>query len=181
FNHKGTGDFSAKTSTLKTKTDALVSFTMDSTRYLNKNKIVLDADIKMDLEAMKFAFEDNKMLLNQLPLEFEGYVQVNDDNQEMDIAFATPSSDFKNFLGVVPEDYAKDLDQVETKGNFSVDGKIYGVNDDKHIPKMDIALQSDDAYFKYPDLPKAVENINFDVALKNETGLMEDMNLDMNK
>jgi len=181
FNHEGTGDFSAETSTLKTKTEALVSFAYDSTDYLNQTRLKLDADIAMDLKNMRFSFAENEALINQLPLTFDGYVQVNDDNQEMDISFKTPSSDFKNFMGVMPEEYAKNLDNVETTGNFSVDGKLYGVIDDTHIPKMNIILKSDNASFKYPDLPKAVENINLDAALVNETGLMEDMNLDLEK
>src|SRR5699024_8235492 len=62
LNHQGTGDFSAATSTLHTKTDALVSFAMDSTSYLNKNSLKLDADIEMDLDNMRFTFKDNKAL-----------------------------------------------------------------------------------------------------------------------
>src|SRR5699024_4973074 len=126
---------------------------------------------------MRFTFKDNKALINQLPLTFDGYVQVNDDNQEMDLSFKTPSSDFKNFLGVIPEAYAKNLDNVETSGDFSVDGRLYGVIDDNHIPKINIALKSQNASFKYPDLPKSVENINLDAVLVDETGLMEDLNL----
>lgn len=179
FNHQGSGDFSAATSTLKTKTKTQISFAMGETSYFNNTALDLTADIKMDLEQMKFSFEDNKALINQLPLSFDGYVQVNDDNQEIDLSFATPSSDFKNFLGLIPEEYIAGFDQVETSGNFSVDGKIYGVNDDKHIPKMNISLKSTDAYFKFPDLPKAVEHINFDAVLVNETGLMKDMNMSL--
>lgn len=181
LNHSGTGDFAAETFRLETQTDALVSFAYDSTDYLNKNKVSLDAILNMDLKNMRFTFEENEALINQLPLTFEGYVQVNDDHQEMDIAFKTPTSDFKNFLGVIPEVYVKNLDNVETSGDFAVDGRIYGVSDEKHIPKLDIALKSENAYFKYPDLPKAVENIDLDARLVGETGLMEDLKLDLNK
>src|SRR5699024_9885089 len=125
--------------------------------------------------------ENNKAIIHQLPLEFEGYVQVNDDNQELDVRFKTPSSDFKNFLGLIPEAYAKNLEGVKTTGDFSVDGRLYGVIDDEHIPKMDIAMKSKNASFKYPDLPKSVENITIDANLKDETGLMKDLNLALNK
>src|SRR5699024_1121985 len=125
--------------------------------------------------------ENNKAIIHQLPLEFEGYVQVNDDNQELDVSFKTPSSDFKNFLGLIPEAYAKNLKGVETSGDFSVNGRLYGVIDDNHIPKMNIVMKSSNASFKYPDLPKSVQNIAIDAVLKDETGLMKDMALDLNK
>ncbi len=181
LNHQGTGDFSADTSILHTQTEAQVTFIMDSTAYLSQTPVKLDADIKMDLKNMRFTFEKNKALINQLPLTFNGYVQVNDNNQQLDITFKTPSSDFKNFLGALPKAYAKNLDNIKTTGNFSVNGRLYGVIDDQHIPKMKIAVKSNNASFKYPDLPKAVSNITIDAVLKDETGLMKDLNLDLNQ
>src|SRR5680860_1000345 len=96
--HTGSGDLSLDKSELKTMTDGLVSFEMDSTNYLNKNKIKLDALIGVDLKESKYSFLKNEALINQLPLVFEGFVKLNEDEtQEVDISFKTPSSDFKNF------------------------------------------------------------------------------------
>ncbi|WP_338039276.1 AsmA family protein [Maribacter litopenaei] len=102
MNHKGTGDLSLANSELDTHTDALVTFEMDSVNYLNKNKVQLDALIGIDLNENKYSFLKNEAPVNQLPLVFEGFVKVNEDNQELDISFKTPSSDFKNFLAVIP-------------------------------------------------------------------------------
>lgn len=85
----------------------MVSFDFGGTNYLNNNKVQLDADIAMNLDKMRFTFKDNKALINQLPLVFEGFIQINENNNEMDLTFKTPSSDFKNFLAVIPEEYAK--------------------------------------------------------------------------
>jgi len=181
FNHVGNGDFTADVTNLSTQTNALVSFELDSVNYLKNNKLKLDADFEMDLANMKFTFLENEALINQLPLTFDGFIKINETNQEMDITFKTPSSDFKNFLGVIPEIYAKNLDGVETTGNFTVNGKINGIIDDEHIPMMDIAINSDNASFKYPDLPKKVDNIIIDAILKNETGLLADTYVNLNK
>lgn len=179
FNHQGSGDFTKDVFTLKTQTNTLVSMRMDSTEYLHNHKIDLQADIAMDLAKNRYEFKDNKMLINQLPLVFEGFVEMGEGYHDMDIQFKTPSSDFKNFLGVVPEDYLASLDGVETSGDFAVDGRLFGRMDDHHIPKMDIAMKSDNAAFQFPDLPKGVEDINFSAELKNETGLLEDTDLDL--
>lgn len=181
FNHEGTGDFSADVSTLRTKTKTLLSFKMEESQYFENTALSLDAAIKMDLQNMRFSFEENRALINQLALSFDGYLQMNEDNQEIDLTFTTPTSDFKNFLGVVPKEYMTQLDQVKTSGKFEVDGRLFGIIDEQHIPKMDISMKASDAYFKFPDLPKAVDNINFAATLKNETGLMKDMNLDLSQ
>ncbi|WP_324721588.1 AsmA-like C-terminal region-containing protein [Salinimicrobium sp. HB62] len=181
LNHEGNGDFSAETSTLSTYSTALVSFTMDSVNYLNRNKLKLDADFKMDLQNMRYTFLENEALINQLPLTFDGYVQVNENNNEVDISFKTPTSSFKNFLAVMPAEYSKNIENVETRGDFIVDGYIRGIVDETYIPKMQINVASNNAAFKYPDLPKAVEDISIAAVLKNETGLAEDTYIDINK
>ncbi|MEC7772609.1 MAG: AsmA-like C-terminal region-containing protein [Bacteroidota bacterium] len=181
MNHSGTGDLSLEKSELKTLTDALVSFEMDSTQYLNKNKINLDALIGIDLSENKYTFLENKALVNQLPLVFDGFVKVNEDNQEVDITFKTPSSDFKNFLAVIPEAYASNIENVETTGNFEVKGEFKGVVDDEHIPTFKIAINSENASFKYPDLPKSVRNVYIDTEINNETGITEDTYVNINR
>lgn len=181
MNHSGTGDLSLEKSELKTLTDALVSFEMDSTQYLNKNKVNLDALIGIDLSENRYSFLENKALVNQLPLVFDGFVKVNEDNQEVDITFKTPSSDFKNFLAVIPEAYAANIENVETTGNFEVNGEFKGVVDEEHIPTFKIAINSENASFKYPDLPKSVRNVYIDTEINNETGITEDTYVNINR
>lgn len=181
MNHYGNGDLSLETSELKTTTDALVSFEMDSTKYLNQNKLFLDALIGIDLKNSKYSFLENKAQINQLPLVFDGYVQVNEENQEVDITFKTPSSDFKNFLAVIPEAYSKNIEDVRTTGNFEVNGAFKGIVDDEHIPTFNIKLYSDNASFKYPDLPKSVSNVYIDTEINNTTGITEDTYVDIKK
>ena len=181
FQHKGTGDLSLATSELDTHTDAFISLEMDSVNYLNKNKIKLDALIGIDLNENKYSFLKNEALLNQLPLVFDGFIKLNETSQEIDLTFKTPSSDFKNFLGVIPEIYSKNIEDVTTTGDFTVNGNFNGIVDETHIPKFHIEIKSDNASFKYPDLPKAVRNVNFDIQLNNKTGITEDTYVDINK
>ena len=172
--HSGKGDLSLATSELQTKTDALLSLEMDSINYLDKNKVALDALIGIDINENRYSFLKNEALVNQLPLVFDGFVKVNDDNQEIDISFKTPSSDFKNFLAVIPETYSKSIENVETNGNFEVRGRFEGILDEEHIPKFNIRVNSENASFKYPNLPKSVDNVNIDAEVVNTSGLAED-------
>ncbi len=172
--HRGSGDLSLRKSELQTTSEALVSLRMDGTEYLNKHTVALEALIGIDLETFTFTFLKNSGLINQLPLVFEGFVQVADDYNEVDITFQTPSSDFKNFLALFPEQYSKDIKDVATTGNFTVEGEFKGKMDETYIPSFRIDIESDNASFKYPDLPKAVENIVIAAKVANETGLVED-------
>lgn len=179
LNHTGSGIFSGDTSELDTKTDANVSFTMDGTNYLNHNAIKLDALIDLDLNNSKYTFKENKGYINKLPIEFNGFVKLLDDGQEIDITFKNPESDFKNFLALIPEAYSGSLDGVQTSGDFTINGIVKGVNSDKTIPKLDINIASNNASFKYPDLPKSVKNIVINTTIKNTTGFLDDTFIDI--
>lgn len=180
FNHTGSGDFSQNVFVLNTHTDTDVSFSMEDSRYLNEMGVVLDADLAMDLDQMKFSFKDNKALVNQLELLFEGYVKMNETNQEVDIAFKTPDSDFKNLMALIPEEYSGSLSDIETKGNFDINGKVNGIVDDTHIPMLDINFSSKNAMLHYKSLPKQIDNINIDLTIENKTGIVEDTKLNLN-
>jgi len=174
LNHSGSAKFTDQISELDTKSEANISLTMDSTKYLNNNHIKLDALIDMDLNNQKYTFKDNKGYINQLPLEFKGYLQIIEEGQDIDITFENPGSSFKDFLAVIPETYSKNIENVETTGDFKVSGVIKGKVTETTIPTLDISIKSDNASFKYPDLPKKVENIIIDTQIKNETGNADD-------
>lgn len=174
LNHSGSGNLSADKSELQTRSSGLISFTMDSIAYLDKNKLSLDALLGIDLTENKYSFLENEARINELPLVFEGFVKLNENNQEIDLSFKTPSSDFTNFLALIPKQYSKSIEGVKTTGNFDVNGKINGIMDDTHIPKFTVFINSDKASFKYPDLPKSLQNINIHTEIANKTGLAKD-------
>ncbi len=180
FNHSGKGDFSADRTELDTQTASTVFFEMDKKAYADNLHLDLKALLDLDLVNNKFSFLKNEAHINQLPLIFQGFVIAKKDSQEIDLTFKTPSSDFKNFLGLVPKMYAKNITDVKTSGNFDINGAIKGIADNKHIPKINIAISSNNASFKYPDLPKSVSNIHINTTIKNTTGLIENTYVDIN-
>ncbi|MCC9042730.1 AsmA-like C-terminal region-containing protein [Myroides sp. M-43] len=179
--HQGTGNMTADLLDLDTESKAKISFSMEGTKFLNEVNLSLKALIGMDMENQVYSFKKNQALINQLPLEFDGSIKLLDNGQEYDLTFATPDSDFKNFLGLIPEAYAGNLNGVTTTGDFKVAGKVKGAMTETTIPTMDIKMNATNASFKYPDLPKAVQNIMLDVNVMNQTGLIKDMYIDINK
>lgn len=179
LNHEGHGAFSTNTSELDTKSEANVSFNIDSINYLINNKVKLDAVIGMDLSHSKYTFKQNKAFINELPLHFDGFVKLMENGQDIDITFENPESDFKNFLAVIPKEYSKNLDGIKTSGLFKVKGAVKGKVTETTIPKLDITITSKNASFKYPNLPKGVEHIIINAAIKNTTGNVDDTFIDV--
>ena len=181
LNHEGTGNFGTQKLDLDTHSTTKLSLDMDKMNYMKNVAITLDAVLGIDLEKNKYTFKDNKAKINELPLEFTGFIQLLENGQDYDLSFKTPTSSFKNFLGLVPAQYAGDLNTVKTTGDFAVNGKVKGNLTDTTVPKFNIAIASNNASFQYPDLPKSVQNIIIDTKIINETGLINDTYVDLNK
>ncbi len=180
INHTGKGNFAAQKLDLDTKTDAKFSFTMEKNQYMKNVAVSLEAVLGIDLDQSKYEFKNNKALINQLPLEFDGFIQMVEAGQVYDLKFKTPTSSFKNFLGLVPEAYSGDINKVKTSGDFTVSGVVNGTLTETTIPKFNIEIASNNAMFQYPDLPKAVKNIIIDTHIVNETGNMNDTFVNLN-
>ncbi len=181
INHSGTGDMSKNVVDLDTKSTAKISLEMDKVNYMKNIKLSLNAVLGLDLEHQKYTFKENKAKINELPLEFNGFIQMITGGQTYDLTFKTPTSSFENFLGLIPAAYASKLDGVKTTGDFTVIGFAKGTKSETTIPKFNIAIASNNASFQYPNLPKSVKNIVIDTKIINETGLMPDTYINLDK
>jgi hypothetical protein len=181
INHKGKGDFEASKLDLVTTTTTKVSLDMDNVNYMKNVAISLDAILGIDLNQSKYSFKENKAKINELPLEFDGFIQLVDAGQDYDLKFKTPTSSFKNFLGLVPAKYSSNLKEVKTSGDFTVVGFAKGLYSETSIPKFNIEIASNNASFQYPNLPKSVRNIIIDTKIINETGVMKDTYVNLDK
>ena len=180
-NHQGTGDFTSSKLDLATKSTAKVSLDMDKVNYMKNVGIAIDAVLGIDLDKSKYTFKENKAKINELPLEFDGFIQLVDAGQQYDLTFKTPTSSFKNFLGLIPAQYSSNLKEVKTSGDFTVAGFAKGLYSDTSVPKFNVKIASNNASFQYPNLPKSVKNIIIDTKIINETGVLNDTYVNLDK
>ncbi len=179
--HKGKGNFAQQVLDLETDTKTKVTFISDGNAFLKNTAIDIYAILGIDLNNQKYTLKNNTAHINQLALNFDGFVQLLEDGQLYNLTFKTPSTSFQNFLDLVPKSYTKSIEGVQTTGNFTIDGKIDGKYSENTIPKLDINLLSNNASFKYPSLPKSVKNINIDIKIGNETEKLDDTYVNINK
>ena len=179
--HSGSGDFASSKLDLVTKSAANVSLDMDKINYMKKVPVTLDAVLGIDLDKSKYTFKENKAHINKLPLEFDGFLQMVANGQNYDLKFKTPTSSFENFLGLVPSGYSGSIKDVKTTGEFTVNGFAKGLFSDTTVPKFNIEIASNNASFQYPNLPKSVRNIVIDTKIINETGILNDTYINLDK
>lgn len=188
MNYTMSGDFTQDVFTLSNLLEiAETSFDMGGVGYLNKVKTRFKADLDMDMPNMKFAFKDNELGLNDLLLAFEGFVAMPKEDVNMDLKFGTKQTEFKSILSLIPSVYSKDFASVKTAGKLKLNGMAKGTmhssadgKSDKY-PSFELNLGIADAMFKYPSLPKSVNNINIDVHVENKKDFLDATVIDVNK
>ncbi len=172
FNLSLSGDMSEKITELSfnSSIDA-VTVKMDGVKYMNRAKVWLDAKIKADLESMVFTMLDNELSLNGLALGIEGSVQPKEESTAIDLTVSAKKSDLKTLLTLVPEVYLKDIEDVETSGNFSFVTRVKGdFVDADNLPAFNVDLSVNDGKVQYPDLPESIEDINIRCMIDNLGG-----------
>lgn len=183
LNHEGDGDFSAEQMQLNTNTtidEMTVEF--DNIKYMNQVKFSWEAILDMDLKNAKYTFQENVLKLNELMVKIDGWVSMPADDINMDITYSTTKSDFKQLLSMIPAEFATDLNGVDVDGELIFDGFVKGVSNDKMTPGFGLNLGVEDGRFQYPDLPKAVENIQIDVHVLTQGGSnLNDLVIDVSK
>lgn len=167
------GDMTQDVTDLVTKTTIdTLNLTMDNIKYFNKAIIDADATIKADLANNKYTFTENQFKINELILGLDGWVAIFEDNDniDMDVKFEAKKTEFKNILSLVPAVYMTDFANVKTEGKLALNGYAKGLMTEKDLPAFGLDLLVENAMFKYPDLPKAVNNIQVDLHVENPGG-----------
>jgi hypothetical protein len=188
LNYTLSGDFTQDNFVLSNLLEiAETSFDMGGIGYLTKVKVHGKADLDMDMPNMKFTFKENELGLNDLGLSFDGFVSMPKEDIGMDLKFAAKQTEFKSILSLIPSVYTKDFSTVKTEGKLALNGMAKGTlhtsTDGKSdtYPSFEINLGIAQAMFKYPSLPKAVNNINIDVHVENKKDYLDATTIDVNK
>lgn len=179
-NHTGRGDFSADQFTLNTNTTAdSVSFNYGAIPYLSKVKSTVNANIKIDNKNNTYRFDEVDILLNELKVKGSGIIKKLSNGYDMDINFKSPSTDFKNILSLITPIYQKEFNKVTATGSGIFEGYIKGVSHDSIMPGYHVAMKVKDGSFKYTDLPKAIQQINFNAVIDNADGKTDNTVVDI--
>lgn len=182
LNHSGSGDFTQDVFDLTTKTQADgVSTTFDNIEYLTDKRVEIDATLNISEAYTKYTFKDNTAKINDFAMQFDGWLKINENDFGMDLTFSSPENSFKSLLSLVPGIYTENFDDIQTEGELTFNGFAKGTYSEKKLPAFNLGLQVKDAMFKYPDLPRAVNNINLDMLVDNKDGKIENTTVDLKK
>lgn len=182
LNHSGSGNFAEDIFTLVTTTQAeKLSVIYDGVGYMREVKSDIRMNLEMDMKNMKFTISENEIKLNELLLAANGWLAMPEENIDMDFSFSATKTDFKHLLSMVPAEFAKDLTGVQASGKMAVNGYVRGTYNDTSLPGFGVDIMVENGRFKYPDLPKSVENIQISSSIKADLNVMDNTTVDVSR
>lgn len=181
-NHEGSGDFSQDIFTLKTSTEVeKLSLEFLGKTYLSEVKGKLEAPIEMNFSKMEFAFKNNDLFLNDLPLHFDAWVAMPDTSIDMDIKFQALKSPLKDFLSLIPLLYQNSFQDLQSSGDFALSGYAKGKMNGSSMPGFGMDLHISKGAFSYAKVPVGVKQMELDLQIDNPDGIPDHTVVDLKK
>ena len=173
---EGAGNLNTQEYDLKTRTtaDEVNLQSGGSIPYTVRGKTNVNVTIHVNAKTHNYDFNTDQVVLNGLKLHTEGFFQwISDSSYNMNIRYKVLSTDFKNLLSILPSIAEKNNTGFEASGGANLNGWIKGKYDATHSPAFHTNLDVINGYLKYPDLPLALEHINFGIGINNPDGLAD--------
>lgn len=169
------GNFSSSKSLLQLQIESpAVNVEMDNIPYLSKRSLSYTADIATDLDQLRFDLKNNEMRLQDLQLQWQGFVQLMpNDSYNLDLSFQAAENTIAQLLSLIPFQYQAPIQEVESRGNVQFSGFAKGTYGEHSYPQFEIKLKVNEAYVKYPDMPLAIEHIAIDAQVENHSSILD--------
>lgn len=182
FSHTLIGDFSQDLFNMNmTNQISELTVSAQNIKYLNKVKLTFDADVEANMSEQKYSIKENNISLNALEFMLEGFVQMKGDNISMDLKYLTKSSEFKNFISLIPAIYANEFDDLQSSGKLGFEGFVKGIYSENIYPAFGLKLKVEDGMFKYPQLPLPVNDVQVNLEIDNSGGDLNNTIVNLSK
>jgi hypothetical protein len=141
----------------------------DSVTYISKTRLETTSLLRIDYDKINISVLENELLVNKLPLEIKGDINM-PDSIWFDLSVRSKTSEFRNFLDLVPPVYEQYLTGLKATGNASVTGIIKGWLTDTEYPMTDISIAVSNGQVKYNNLPGDIRNIDAALVIRKPQG-----------
>lgn len=177
------GNLSSRQS--RVETSSLVnafSFRYGGVSFVDKAHLDVDGVVNVDFEHSRYDLASNRIVLNNMPLSFKGFVQIPDTSTiRMDLMLDSKDLTFKQLLSLVPALYTNKFNTLNAAGNLQLSARAKGDWKGESYPAFNLKLSVKNGSFNYPDLPAAVTDMFVDVQMGHEPGSLDKTVLNVNR
>ncbi|MGC9354721.1 MAG: AsmA family protein [Mariniphaga sp.] len=153
----------------------------DGVNYISNTSVETRTVLNVDYDVMDIEIQENELLVNRLPLEVLGLIQMPSDSMFFDLQIKTKESGFDNFLALVPPDYEEYLKDIQTNGTAAISGTVKGFYFEEDYPAFNLKMDVANGNVHYAGLPEEIKNISADVSISKPQGELDLTEVDISK
>ena len=142
---------------------ALPSTTLDfdGNRLLDSVALRANVPAELNLDIMHINLKEALLAINSHEINLNGVAQLDNDDINLDMQFATNQCNLEEVIALIPEAYADILDGINVSGIASLSGSARGTYNDSIMPLISANLNYTNGKVQYPALlPFPLNNIN---------------------
>lgn len=171
LNLKLSGDMSTESTSIDCHmTTQNIDFISGAVPYLKNAEFEMDMKVLADLVNNKFTFDENKLRLNAIELNLDGWIALLENDMDMDIRLNSPKIEFKDILSLIPGIYQNNFESLTAKGALDFKAAAKGKMTGDLLPQFSFLLNVKDGMINYAGMPKAIDNINIYISAENPGG-----------
>lgn len=142
----------------------------DGVNYISKTRLGVNSVLDINFDTWKFVFSEGELLVNNLPLDVEGFFSMPDDTIHFDLGFASRASTLGEILALTPPDYEPYLKDLTATGNASFTGSFRGFYIGESYPDLQVQLRIAGGNARYAGMPEEIRNISGNLAIIKPQG-----------
>ena len=158
-----------------------ISFQQGNSAWVNDMDVNWQAKVGADLQNLQFEMQENTLAINDLKLNLTGSFGAHPGKYVMDLRLNAPDTRFESLLALIPEDFQKQMEGIETSGQFQFELTAQGEFYKDHLPAVNLDFNIADARLQYPDLPESIEDINLRLNVNNPGGAVANTKVDLSE
>jgi hypothetical protein len=143
------------------------TFDLDGNRLADSLALHANVPAEVNLDIMHINLKNALIAINSHELNLNGVAQLDNDDINLDMQFATNQWNLEEVIALIPETYADILDGINISGIASLSGSARGTYNDNTTPLISANLNYTNGKVQYPALlPFPLNNINLTLAAK---------------
>lgn len=171
LNLKLRGDMTVKTTDIDCQmTTEKMNFLISGIPYLRNAEFEMNLKLNADFENNKYTFDKNRLRLNAIEMNLDGWLTLLEDGMDMDISINTPQINFKDVLSLIPGVYQNNFDALQASGNLDFKAEAKGLMVGESLPKFAIGFNVNNGMVSYEGMPQKIEQITIKTAVQNPGG-----------
>lgn len=156
---------------------ASLNVDMDGVNYITDLPLSLNQISTLDLENEQLTFTEGIFSIRGLSLNLLGSVSSWSGNEpHLSLQIRSSSDNFGELLSLAPPSLDEQLSNMDTSGSLQLEGSVEGVYNENVYPRIDLTIAVADGYLQNPDLPEAIEDINFEIIFNNDLATVQNLN-----